>query len=392
MKSFLAILLLAAASVLPARAELVFNLTLDYDVDRAHTLSQDVANDLARALSERLGQRVRLVMTQNAERVGERIRTGAFDIALAPSHLVGVAMRHGYTPVARSERPTRVLLVGRRADGLRSLAQARGKAIVLPHRDSLVSEVLRGELNAKGLSLKGYFGRVAHVDSYGAALYALKIGQADVAAVKHEVFEEWAPANPDLAIVATVAEVPLAGVVVKNGLDEGLKDKIRLAFSDIGQKMEARLTRVRLSGLDPADRADFVHISERGHFTPEVLPGASIVGAEEVKRLMAQGVRLYDVRPQSHYRQAHIPGAINVTYEMNSPKEVDYDDALDRFDLKRLPPDKNTPVIFQCNGAECWYSYKAARYALKHGYKRVYWFRTGLPAWRAAGYPVEQGA
>jgi len=346
---------------------------------------------MARELGNRIGQPVRLVMTQNAERVGERIRTGAFDLVLAPAHLIGVAMRHDYVPVARSGKSTRILLVGKRGQGLSSLEQTRGKRLVLPHRDSLVSEVMRGEFIAKGLSLQKYYDRVTHVTSYGAALYALQVGQADLAAVKQEVFEEWAPRNPDLAIVATLAEVPLAGVAVKARLDEVLQQRIRVAFTQIGEGMEAKLRRVRLDGLDPADTADFTYISQRGHYTPEVLPGAVIVTAEQVKQLMAKGVPLYDVRPQSHYRQGHIPGAINLTYEMNSPKEVDYDDVLDRFDVTRLPKDKNAPVIFQCNGAECWYSYKASRYALKAGYKKVYWFRTGLPAWRAAGYAVEQG-
>jgi rhodanese-related sulfurtransferase len=43
----------------------------------------------------------------------------------------------------------------------------------------------------------------------------------------------------------------------------------------------------------------------------------------------------------------------------------------------------------QCNGAECWYSYKAAAYLIKQGYTRVHWFRTGLPAWKEAGFPIE---
>jgi len=391
MHRLLFLLAIALGLGLPARADLVLNVTLDYDLDRNHAANQSVINDMARELGNRIGQPVRLVMTQNAERVGERIRTGAFDLILAPAHLIGVAMRHDYVPVARSGKSTRILLVGKRSQGLSSLEQTRGKRLVLPHRDSLVSEVMRGEFIAKGLSLQKYYDRVTHVTSYGAALYALQAGQADLAAVKQEVFEEWAPRNPDLAIVTTLAEVPLAGVAVKAKLGEALQQRIRVAFTQIGEGMEAKLRRVRLDRLDPADTADFTYISQRGHYTPEVLPGAVIVTAEQVKQLMAKGALLYDVRPQSHYRQGHIPGAINLTYEMNSPKEVDYDDALDRFDVTRLPKDKNAPVIFQCNGAECWYSYKASRYALKQGYKKVYWFRTGLPAWRAAGYPVEQG-
>lgn len=389
MKLWSAVLCLLLAPAAYA-SELVLNVTLDYDLERSHVAAQSAVGDLAAHLSTRVGQPVRLVMTQNAERVGERIRTGAYDVILAPAHLIGLAMRHGYTPVARSERPTRVVLVAKRASGMRSLEQTRGKSIVLPHRDSLVSEVMRGEFIAKGLSLNGFYRNVSHVTSYGAVLYALQIGQADVAAVKEEVMQEWAPRYPDLGIVAKLPEVPMAGVAVKSGLDEGVKERLRQAFTEIGGSLEARLSRVNISNLDPADSADFTYISQRGHFTPEVLPGATIVTADQVKQLMAQGVPLYDVRPQSHYRQGHIPGAINLPYEMNSPKEVDYDDALDRWDVSRLPKDKNVPMIFQCNGAECWYSYKATRMALKLGYKKVYWFRTGLPAWKAAGFPIEQ--
>lgn len=373
-----------------AAGDLILNVTLDYDLERNHVANQGVINDLAAHLGKRLGQPVRLVMTQNAERVGERIRTGAYDIILAPAQLIGLAMRHGYTPVARSDKPTRVLLVGSRKSGLRSLEQTRGKRLVLPHRDSLVSEVMRGEFIAKGQSLAKFYSQVSHVTSYGAVLYALQVGHADVAAVKEEVFQEWAPRNPDLAIIASLAEVPVAGVAVKAGLDEAVKERVRQAFTTADGALQARLTRVNLREFDPADSADFTYISERGHFTPEVLPGATIVTAEQVKQLMDQGVPLYDVRPQSHYRQGHIPKAINLTYEMNSPKEVDYDDSKDRWDVSKLPQDRNTPLIFQCNGAECWYSYKAARMAIKLGYKKVYWFRTGLPAWKAAGYPIEQ--
>ena len=51
--------------------------------------------------------------------------------------------------------------------------------------------------------------------------------------------------------------------------------------------------------------------------------------------------------------------------------------------------DKNQPVIFHCNGAECWKSYKAARVALTKGFKTVYWFRGGFPEWENGGLAVE---
>jgi rhodanese-related sulfurtransferase len=100
---------------------------------------------------------------------------------------------------------------------------------------------------------------------------------------------------------------------------------------------------------------------------------------------------LFDVRPAAHYREGHIPKSVHVPYAMNSAEGNRVRRfAVDKFDLSKLPKDKNAPMIFQCNGAECWYSYKAARYMVKRGFKRIYWFRTGLPDWKASGYSIEK--
>lgn len=375
-----------------AREELLLNVTLDYDQERDHMGTQSVFNDLAKYLSGAIGQPVKLVMTQNAERVGERIRTNSFSMLLAPAQLVGLAMRNGYTPVARTEANTGLVLVARKTANIKSLEDARGKRIALPHQESLVSYLFKGEMNALGLSPSSYFRRTMHMTQYGAVLYAMDIGQADLAAMKEDVARDWIARDKNAVVVKTFAQVPAAGVVVSDKLDAGVKDKIRSAFTRLDKDLEKRLARVKFGAFDPADAIDFEHVATRGFYTPETLPGATIPTAEQVKQLMAQGAPLVDVRPLAHRRAGYIPGSISVPYELNSPKEVEYDDGVDRFDLSKLPQDKNAPMIFQCNGAECWFSYKAARYMVKRGYKRVYWFRTGLPAWKAAGYPIQQGS
>lgn len=375
-----------------ARSDLVLNVTLDYDQERDNVVTQSVFNDLAKYLSGAVGQPVKLIMTQNAERVGERVRTGTFSMLLAPAQLVGLAMRNGYTPIAKTEQDARVLLLASKASQVRTLENARGKRVALPHRESLVSYLVNGEMNARGLSPASYFGQVMYMNQYAAALYAMDIGQAELVAVKEAGAKDWMAQHKDVVVVHRFPDVPVAGVVVNDKLDDAIKDKLRSAFTRLDKDMETRLMRVKLGAFEPADKPDFEFVSTRGFYSPEVLPGATIPSAEQVKKLMGQGVPLFDVRPQAHYREAHIPGAVNVTYQMNSPKEVDYDDGVDAFDIAKLPKDKAAPMIFQCNGAECWYSYKAARYMVKRGYTKIYWFRTGLPAWKAAGYPVRQGA
>ncbi|WP_165873460.1 PhnD/SsuA/transferrin family substrate-binding protein [Parasulfuritortus cantonensis] len=368
---------------------LVMNVTLDYDQDRDHVATQSAFNELAARIGKSLGQPVRLVMTQNTERVGEEVRQGGYDILLAPAQIVGLAMRHGYVPVARTEAEARIVLVTDKSSGVRTFEQAKGHSVALPNPESLVSYMVKGELNAQGLSIGGYFGPVTYVNRYGAVLYALDIGQAEIGAVKEGPAKDWLVRHPGALVIKAYDPVPLAGVVVSGKLDEAMRDKVGRAFVGLGADMAGRLAKSGMGAFDQADSADFTKVSTRGFYTPEVLPGATIVTAEQARRLMAQGVPLYDVRPDSHYREGHIKGARHVPYEINSPKEPDYDDSVDKFNLAKLPQDKGAPMIFQCNGAECWYSYKAARYMLKRGYKQVYWFRTGLPAWKAAGYPVE---
>lgn len=389
---FLTIFSVVFALSAHSRDDLILNVTLDYDQERDHVSTQAIFNDLAKLLSAETGQRVKLIMTQNAERVGERVRTGTYSIMLAPAQLVGMAMRNGYTPIAKTRQDARVLLLATKAAQVRNFDAARGKRIALPHRESLVSYMLNGEMNARGLSPSTYFGQIMHMNQYAAVLYAMDIGQAELVAVKQNMAKDWMAKHKDVNVVHTLPDVPLAGVVVSDKLDAATKAKLQQAFGKLDKDMETRLQRVKLGAFTAAGKDDFEFVSTRGFYSPEILPGASIPSAEQVKTLMSQGAKLFDVRPQAHYREAHIPGAINVHYQMNSPKEIEYDDSVDAFDISKLPKDKNAPIIFQCNGAECWYSYKAARYMVKRGYTKVYWFRTGLPAWKAAGYPVRKGA
>lgn len=123
--------------------------------------------------------------------------------------------------------------------------------------------------------------------------------------------------------------------------------------------------------------------------TPDSLKGTILVDAVKAKSLSDSGVMVIDSRVANEYAESHIKGAINVPYKEKSTKSVDFDVKQDSFDLSKLPANKNTAMIIYCNGAECWKSYKASTAAIKAGYKTVYWFRLGIPEWKAKGYPTE---
>jgi rhodanese-related sulfurtransferase len=123
--------------------------------------------------------------------------------------------------------------------------------------------------------------------------------------------------------------------------------------------------------------------------TPPTLVGATVVNAEQAKKLAEGGAALVDTRVANEFVEQHIKGAKSVPYKEKSGKDAKFDPREDSFDLAKLPADKAAPVIFYCNGPECWKSYKASKLAVDAGYKKVNWLRTGIPEWKAKGYPVE---
>jgi rhodanese-related sulfurtransferase len=123
--------------------------------------------------------------------------------------------------------------------------------------------------------------------------------------------------------------------------------------------------------------------------TPATLDGTTVVTAEKVKDLQAKGATVIDARVANEYAEAHIKGAISVPYKEKSAKAPDFDASQDSWDISKLPADKNAAIVLYCNAGECWKSYKASKMAVKAGYKNIYWFRGGMPEWKAKGYPTE---
>lgn len=123
--------------------------------------------------------------------------------------------------------------------------------------------------------------------------------------------------------------------------------------------------------------------------TPASEKGIVVVDPFKAKSLMDSGVPMIDCRVANEYVEAHIKGAKNVPYKEKSAKAVNFDASADSFDLSRLPANKMAPIMFYCNGTECWKSYKASVTSVKAGYKKVYWLRTGIPDWISKGLPVE---
>ncbi|HYD57215.1 MAG TPA: PhnD/SsuA/transferrin family substrate-binding protein [Burkholderiales bacterium] len=339
------------------------------------------------------GSGARVSFGRDLTRELQRSRSRGHDVIVGPAHIVGSAIRYGYEPVARFPGEERIVFLATEASGVTTMEQARGKRLALPPADSLAMYLARGELNALGVQAKSHFSDIHEYRYHEAALLALDFGQADVAVADRRLAEEWLAKHKGRILLES-RPAPANGVAVLSTLDKATKERVRAAFLAPNAKLvaSAGLVDMDVRGMQQSSPDEYDYVSTLGYFTPRVLEGAKIVGAEEVMALMKKGVVLYDTRSQEEYRDKHIAGARWLPYIEKSAKEVGFDAKRDSFDVARAAADKATPVIFACNGAECWKSYKSSVAAIRAGFTQVYWFRGGFPEWVARGYPVEAAA
>ena len=123
--------------------------------------------------------------------------------------------------------------------------------------------------------------------------------------------------------------------------------------------------------------------------TPAALAGGKVVTADEVKKLLdGKKAAFFDTRSAMNFGKGHVPGAKAIPYGEKSGFTDDFDAAKDRFDLAKLPADKNAVLVFYSDGPTGWKSYKAAVLAIRAGYKSVHYFRGGWAEWTSRKYPV----
>ena len=88
-----------------------------------------------------------------------------------------------------------------------------------------------------------------------------------------------------------------------------------------------------------------------------------------------EGVQIIDSRPATRkFDPGHIPTAMNLP-------DTQFDKLVDQ-----LPKDKNTLLIFYCDGPECMLSHNSAFRAEKLGYTNIQVYAEGYPDWLKNGH------
>ncbi len=338
----------------------------------------------AQSLTRAIGTRTTIAQTSTMADVMRASRTLENEIIIAPAHVTASAVLHAYQLLATSgQEQVYALVVKNDIDKVDKLV---GKRLYLPQQDSLRSYVAKGLLTESGVKL-AQFSKVTYGNTSGGGLVALSFDIADVTVADEGQAKDWITAHPGVArILKTTRPVP-GGMNMVVRRDFCATECGRLAeWVNSPDGAIPGVGRFRIASVDAGKQ--FAYVASLGIATPDALKGVTRVSAEEVADLARQNVAIVDTRTQKEYDNEHVRGAVLASYAEKSLKEADFDARKDNFDaLKTIPKDK--PVIFMCNGPECWKSYKASRAALAAGYTKIYWFRGGMPEWREKHMPVE---
>ena len=123
--------------------------------------------------------------------------------------------------------------------------------------------------------------------------------------------------------------------------------------------------------------------------TPREVPGARVLRTSELRDMLASGERPLLIDVASGEGRLTIEGAWRIK---GAGRGTNFFDPVQAEFARRLSvitaDDKGRPMVLFCVNPLCWLSYNAALRAVSLGYTRVYWYRGGVEAWRAAGLPT----
>jgi rhodanese-related sulfurtransferase len=90
------------------------------------------------------------------------------------------------------------------------------------------------------------------------------------------------------------------------------------------------------------------------------------------------GVKVIEVLSEDHFKNGHIPGAINIPL-----------DELNEETLIENKITKEDTIVVYCNNESCLKSTDAAKKLLEMGYENVFDFKAGKKGWENAGFELD---
>lgn len=196
-------------------------------------------------LAKKTGIPVEFTILPRYSNIVESFTTDKLDGAFFGSFTGALAIRKlGVVPLARPVNPDgsstyHGLLLVRKNSGIASVASMRGKRMAFVDKATTAGYLFPlAYLREHGASGgPAYFSETFFTGSHDAAISAVLDGKADIAAVKHSIYDRIEKENPrikaELTIIDRSPAVPSNGLCVRSDLPVDLQGKLKLALLDL---------------------------------------------------------------------------------------------------------------------------------------------------------------
>ena len=110
---------------------------------------------------------------------------------------------------------------------------------------------------------------------------------------------------------------------------------------------------------------------------PIHVSGSQLIDSQKAYEMFNKGAKFIGVRPDRFVKMGKIKNAYPLYVSLFSKQK------LNSF------AKENEDIIIYCNGQSCSLSAEAIVKAVDYGYKNIYYYRDGYPAWKHYKLPIE---
>lgn len=186
---------------------------------------------LADVIGRSIHRKVNVVFAREFAQLEEGMKSQRFDFVIArPSDYPARGMKlYGYKYLASAKPDGQCLIVARKDSGIRTVADLKGKRIVLPEQAAYMTKFCRAELRDQGLVLAKE--KVQYVREQGAVTFYLENNFADAGGIASYsgVAKKWA--KDGLPIVHKSRPQPYFPLIAGPNITEAQRADIRKALA-----------------------------------------------------------------------------------------------------------------------------------------------------------------
>lgn len=229
--------LLASSSALAADRALAFGV-LPY---APPTRLEAVFAPVTAHLTESLGFELRFRTATGSSQFLERLREGAYDVALVqPFYYVLAADELDYRPLARTDTPFVSVIVVRADGDIERVEQLAGQTVASTPRYSPPSILVRQALRDAGVDPEQDVS-LAYMSSPAACLHQVQAGVAAACILGEGQLPQRVSDDPPLRIVLRTAPLPGMVLLIRGEISEARTEALRSALLSLDQTQAGRL-------------------------------------------------------------------------------------------------------------------------------------------------------